>query len=68
MPVVKVTMMAGRTAEQKAELIRRLTDAATRHLDWPLDDMRVIIYEVSKDHWGIAGRSVTERERYPQAT
>ena len=68
MLVVKVTMIAGRTAEQKAELIRRLSDAAARPLDWPMDDVRVIIYEVSKDHWGIAGRSVTERERYPQAT
>ena len=68
MLVVKVTMMAGRTAEQKADLIHRLTDAAARRLDWPLDEVRVIIYEVSKDHWGIAGRSVTERERYPQAT
>ena len=67
MLVVKVTMMARRTAEQKAELIRRLSAAATRHLDWPLDDVRVIIYEVSKDDRGIAGRSVTERERGPQA-
>ena len=65
--LIKVTMMVGRTAEQKAELIRRLTDAAARHLDWPLDDVRVIIYEVSKDDWGIAGRSVAERERDPHA-
>jgi len=61
--VIKVTMMAGRTAEQKAELIPRLSKAAARHLDWPMGDARVIIYEVSKDDWGIAGRSVTERER-----
>jgi 4-oxalocrotonate tautomerase len=65
--VVKVTMMAGRTAEQEVDLIHRLTDAAMRHLDWPLDDVRVIVYEVSKDDWGIAGQSVTERERDSQA-
>ena len=64
--VIKVTMMAGRTAEQKAELIRQLSDAAARRLDWPMDDVRVIIYEVSKDEWGIAGRAVAERERDPQ--
>ena len=65
--VIKVTMMGGRTAEQKAELIHRLSAAAARRLDWPLDDVRVIIYELAKDDWGIAGRSVTERERDVQA-
>lgn len=55
-------MMAGRTAEQKDELIGRLSKAASRHLEWPAGDVRVIIYDVSRDDWGIAGRSVTARE------
>lgn len=32
MLVLKVTMVEGRTPEQKAELIRRLAEAAGRHL------------------------------------
>ena len=62
MLVLKVTMLQGRTAEQKAELIRRLTEAAAEHLDWPAGEIRVVIYEVGRDDWGIGGRSVSERE------
>ena len=62
MLVLKVTMLAGRTAEQKAEVIRRLTAAAAEHLGWPAEEIRVVIYEVRRDDWGIGGRSVSERE------
>lgn len=60
--VLKITMMEGRTEGQKNELIERLSEAASRQLGWPLEDVRVVIYEVSKNEWGIAGRSVSQRE------
>lgn len=63
MLVVKVTMMEGRTAEQKEALIRRLSEAAAKELGWSLKEVRAVIYEVSKEEWGIAGSSVAERER-----
>ncbi len=62
MLVLQVTMLAGRAAEQKAALIGELSAAAVRHLDHPAADVRVIIYEVSGDDWGIGGRSVAARE------
>lgn len=62
MLVLKLTMMEGRTAEQKEELILRLSEASARHLGWPLEEARMVIYEVSKNDWGIAGRSVAKRE------
>ncbi len=62
MLVVKVTMMEGRTAEQKEALIRRFSEAASEELGWPLGETRVVIYEVSKQEWGIAGESVAKRE------
>ncbi len=55
-------MLAGRTTEQKAALIRELSAAAARHCDHPPADVRAIIYDVSGDAWGIGGRAVTERE------
>ncbi len=61
--VLKVTMMEGRTAEQKDELISRLSEAAAEHLGWPLEEVRVAIYEVSKHEWGIGGRSVAQRQK-----
>jgi 4-oxalocrotonate tautomerase len=58
-----MTMMEGRSVEQKEELIGRLSEAGSRHLGWPLEEVRMVIYEVQKEEWGIAGRSVAERER-----
>ena len=54
MLVMKVTMVEGRTPEQKAQLMERLTRAA-RHLGWPEEQVRLIIYEVPKAHWAIGG-------------
>jgi 4-oxalocrotonate tautomerase len=60
--VIKTTMTEGRTAEQKEALIRRISEAAAEELGWPLEEVRVVIYEVSKENWGIAGSSVAKRE------
>ncbi len=63
MLVLKLTMMEGRSAEQKEKLISELSEAASEHLGWPLEEVRMVIYEVQKQDWGIAGRSVAGRER-----
>ena len=62
MLVIKTTMMEGRTKEQKEALIRRVSEAAAEELGWPLEEVRMVIYEVSKQDWGIAGKSVGQRE------
>lgn len=62
MLVIKTTMMEGRTAGQKESLIRRLSEAAAEELGWPLEEVRVVIYEVPKQHWGIAGESAARRD------
>jgi 4-oxalocrotonate tautomerase len=56
MPLIQVTMVEGRTTEQKHALIRELTDGATRALGVPADRVRVAIYEVGGDDWGIGGQ------------
>lgn len=48
--------------EQKEALIRRLSETAADELGWPLEEVRTVIYEVSKNDWGIAGESVAKRE------
>jgi 4-oxalocrotonate tautomerase len=62
MLVLKVTMLEGRTPTQKAALIHQLSIAAAQHLNQPLADVRVVIYEVPKHAWGSGGRSIAERE------
>ncbi|MEW6635313.1 MAG: 2-hydroxymuconate tautomerase family protein [Actinomycetota bacterium] len=62
MLVIKLTMMEGRTSEQKEALIRRLSEAAAVELDCPPEEVRMVIYEVSRQEWGIGGKSVAKRE------
>ena len=55
MPFVQVTMVSGRTAEQKRDLIAKVSAAVSDALDTPVESVRVAIYVVDKDEWGIGG-------------
>ena len=55
MPTVHVYMMSGRTHGQKELLIRKVTDAVVTSLDAPEANVRVIISEIPKSDYGIAG-------------
>ena len=57
MPLIQVTMVQGRTVEQKHALIARLTDAMVEAVGTPRDRVRVAIYEISGDDWGIGGQA-----------
>ena len=63
MIVVKLTMLEGRTDEQKSELIRRLTESASKHLGEAPEGIRVIIYEVPPSNWGAGGVSLKVKEK-----
>lgn len=56
MPLIQVTMVEGRTVEQKHALIRNLSQTMAETLGIPLERIRVGIYEVSADEWGIGGQ------------
>ena len=57
MPFVQITMLEGRTIEQKHDLIRRLTDATAESLGGDPGRIRVVIYV---DDFLLALRSRTE--------
>ena len=59
MPFVQITMLEGRTVEQKHDLIRRLTDATAEALGSDPGRVRVVIYEVSSDSWGVGGEPLS---------
>ncbi len=60
MPMISVTLLEGRTVEQKHALIRELTDAAVRALGVPADRVRVALHVVTTDEWGIGGVPVSQ--------
>lgn len=55
MPLIQVTMVEGRTVEQKHALIRNLSQSMSDTLEVPLERIRVAIYEITADEWGIGG-------------
>ena len=64
MPYVNVKITReGATSEQKAEVIRRMTQVLVDVLKKNPETTVVIIEEVDTDNWGIGGITVTERRR-----
>jgi 4-oxalocrotonate tautomerase len=63
MPIATINIIEGRTDEQKEELIVKVSQAIHEALDAPLESVRVIINEMPKQHFGIAGQSVKKMGR-----
>ncbi|MBE9397815.1 4-oxalocrotonate tautomerase [Pontibacterium sp. N1Y112] len=63
MPIAQINMMEGRTDEQKTALIRKVTDAIMDSLDAPEGNVRVLINEIPKKHFGIGGQSADKLGR-----
>ncbi|MET9387729.1 2-hydroxymuconate tautomerase family protein [Streptomyces sp. NPDC002928] len=56
MPMITVDMREGRTAEQKRDLVQRLTDAFVETCDCPPDGVWIVLRDVSTENWAIGGR------------
>jgi len=62
MPVVTVQMYLGRTPKQKRALVRAITDAMVEHAGAKPDNLHVILQEVPKENWALAGVMGDERK------
>ena len=60
MPIAQLFILEGRTSEQKADLIREVTDAMHRSIDAPKERVRVIITEMPKEQFGIGGEPASK--------
>ena len=63
MPIIQVHMMEGRTDEQKEAVIHEVTEAMIRAIGVPKESVRVLINEMPKQHFGIAGESAKAKGR-----
>ena len=64
MPYVNIKVTGGSeapNAEQKAELIRGVTELLSRVLNKNPETTVIVIDEIDMDNWGIGGKSVTVR-------
>lgn len=63
MPLAQIYILEGRTAEQKAAVIAKITEALHEALGAPREQVRVLIQEMPKTHWGIGGVSAKDLGR-----
>jgi 4-oxalocrotonate tautomerase len=63
MPVIRVEMFKGRTRDQKRALIKELTDSFLRTCGGYAESVFIVIEDVEKENWGIAGELMADK--YP---
>jgi 4-oxalocrotonate tautomerase len=62
MPLIQVNMLEGRPPEKVKELIENITDTVSETLGAPKQSVRVLVTEMPKTHWGIAGVPASEKK------
>jgi 4-oxalocrotonate tautomerase len=56
MPIVQITMIEGRSDEQKEAMYHEITEAIHRTTNTPREAVRIMIYEVPPRHFATAGK------------
>jgi len=62
MPLVQISMLPGRSAQQKRALLAEVTEAVVRTCKVAPDAVRVLITEIPAEHWAVAGVSRAESD------
>ena len=55
MPYVNIQITKGATREQKAELVKDVTDSLVRILDKKPEHTHIVIQEIEEHDWGYSG-------------
>jgi 4-oxalocrotonate tautomerase len=61
MPVVQITMLSGRTADQKRKLAKRITDALVEEAGAQREAIVVAFHEVSKQSYASGGELMIDK-------
>jgi 4-oxalocrotonate tautomerase len=66
MPYVNVKITSGATREQKAEIVRDITDSLVRVLGKKPEHIHIVIDSVADEDWGYAGMLTDDWKRKQQ--
>ena len=61
MPTLRVELMEGRTAEQKKELVKALTEAVVRTLGSKPESVDILLFDIERHDWATGGVLWSER-------
>ena len=62
MPIIQVSMAAGRSPEQIRQLIHELTEVTVRVAQAPAEAVSVVVTEVEHDKWATADVTIAEKK------
>ncbi len=63
MPMIHVEMFAGRTEEQKRDLVRELTDTFVRTAGGTPESVQIVLTDVDKGNWASAGTLFSDKSK-----
>ncbi len=63
MPIIRIEMFKGRTREQKRAIAKELTDAFVRVAGGTPESVTILIDDVAKEDWAVAGTLMADK--YP---
>jgi 4-oxalocrotonate tautomerase len=66
MPLVEITLVEGRNADQLRQLIHATTEAVSQSISAPVDSIRVVIRELPPTHWAAGDVTIAERRQAAQ--
>jgi 4-oxalocrotonate tautomerase len=61
MPMVQITMLTGRTIDQKRKLAKRITDALVEEAGARRESIIVAFHEVTKESYGSGGVLIADK-------
>ncbi|MDD4365637.1 MAG: 2-hydroxymuconate tautomerase family protein [Synergistales bacterium] len=61
MPILQVHLLQGRTLEQKKRLVKEVTEAVCRSLGTQPEQVRIILSEMAREEYSIAGTLLSDR-------
>ena len=63
MPLIQITMLAGRSPEQKRRIAQRITEVVAEEALTAREGIVVSFYEVSKESYAIGGQLIIDKQR-----
>jgi 4-oxalocrotonate tautomerase len=62
MPLIQITLLEGRTAEQKRKIAQRVTDVVAEEARTAHEGIVVAFYEVSKESYALGGQLIADKQ------
>ncbi len=63
MPYINLQITQGATREQKAEIVKQMTDTLVKVLDKKPEHIHIVIQEIEDDNWGFSGLLTSDWRR-----